>query len=159
MFDVPLVIMMTDDEKTIFGKKTFTKAEMQSLVRGNARDILAVGFDPKKTFLFSDFEFMGGAFYRNVVSVSRCITLNASKAVFGFNDRCVDIISLFRVSDITYMAVTLWVKHILCRFRRRHLSPLRSLTYLGRMWKRFPEFRLLFLAPSTKILTFASAEM
>ena len=92
MFDVPLVIMMTDDEKTLFGKKTYTTAEMRTFVRGNARDILAVGFDPEKTFLFSDFEFMGGAFYRNVVKVSRCITLNASKAVFGFNDRYVAFI-------------------------------------------------------------------
>jgi tryptophanyl-tRNA synthetase len=87
VFDVPLVIMMTDDEKTIFGKKAYTIAEMRGFVRQNARDILAVGFDPKKTFLFSDFEYMGGAFYENVVKVSRCITLNASKAVFGFNDR------------------------------------------------------------------------
>ncbi|KAF2458549.1 hypothetical protein BDY21DRAFT_385081 [Lineolata rhizophorae] len=86
VFDVPLVIMMTDDEKTLFGKKAYTMAEMRTFVRRHARDILAVGFDPKKTFLFSDFEFVGGAFYRNVVDVSRCITLNISKAVFGFND-------------------------------------------------------------------------
>lgn len=89
VFDVPLVIMMTDDEKYLFGKKTHTMAEMRKFARENARDILAVGFDRKKTFLFSDFEFMGGAFYENVVKVSRCITLNASKAVFGFNDRYV----------------------------------------------------------------------
>jgi tryptophanyl-tRNA synthetase len=89
VFDVPLVIMMTDDEKTLFGKKPYTEVEMRNFVLENARDILAVGFDPKKTFLFSDFEFMGGAFYRNVVNISRCITLNASKAVFGFNDRYV----------------------------------------------------------------------
>jgi tryptophanyl-tRNA synthetase len=67
--------------------------EMRTFVRNNARDILAVGFDPKKTFLFSDFEFMSGAFYENVVKVSRCITLNSRKAVFGFNDRCVTITS------------------------------------------------------------------
>ncbi|KAF1963106.1 Nucleotidylyl transferase [Byssothecium circinans] len=59
VFDVPLVIMMTDDEKFLFGKKAYTMDEMRTFVRGNARDILAVGFDPKKTFLFSDFEFMG----------------------------------------------------------------------------------------------------
>lgn len=87
VFDVPLVIMMTDDEKYMFSKKPATIADMRGYVRGNARDILAVGFDVKKTFLFSDFEFMGGAFYENVVKVSRCITLNTSKAVFGFNDR------------------------------------------------------------------------
>jgi len=81
--------MMTDDEKYLFSKKPCTVDEMRSFVRGNARDILAVGFDVKKTFLFNDFDFMGGAFYQNVVKVSRCITLNASKAVFGFDDRYV----------------------------------------------------------------------
>ena len=43
----------------------------------------------KKTFIFSDLEFMGGAFYENVVKVSRCITYNVSKAVFGFMERFV----------------------------------------------------------------------
>ena len=32
---------------------------------------------------------MGGAFYQNVVKVSRCVTGNQSKAIFGFNDRSV----------------------------------------------------------------------
>ncbi|KAK7213013.1 hypothetical protein V2G26_020191 [Clonostachys chloroleuca] len=86
VFDVPLVIMMTDDEKMIFGKKVFSLEEMRGFVRGNATDILAVGFDVKKTFLFSDFDFMGGAFYQNVVKISRQITQNTSKAVFGFTD-------------------------------------------------------------------------
>ncbi|KAK5796596.1 hypothetical protein VI817_005881 [Penicillium citrinum] len=47
---------------------------------------MRVGFDLKKTFLFSDFDFMGGAFYQNVVQISGLITYNTSKAVFGFND-------------------------------------------------------------------------
>ncbi|KAL1978497.1 hypothetical protein VTN31DRAFT_1356 [Thermomyces dupontii] len=86
VFDVPLVIMMTDDEKIIFGKKNHTIEEMKTFTRNNAKDILAVGFDVNKTFLFSDFDFMGGAFYENVVKISRLITYNTSKAVFGFND-------------------------------------------------------------------------
>ncbi|RDL36286.1 Uncharacterized protein BP5553_05638 [Venustampulla echinocandica] len=86
VFDVPLVIMMTDDEKIIFGKKAHTLEEMRAFTRQNAKDILAVGFDLKKTFLFSDFDFMGKAFYENVVQISRLITYNTSKAVFGFND-------------------------------------------------------------------------
>jgi len=89
VFDVPLVIMMTDDEKIIFGKKNHTIEEMKTFTRNNAKDILAVGFDVNKTFLFSDFDFMGGAFYENVVKISRHITYNTSKAVFGFNERYV----------------------------------------------------------------------
>ena len=87
VFDVPLVIMMTDDEKIIFGKKNHTLGEMRTFMRNNAKDILAVGFDQKKTFLFSDFDYMGGSFYQNVVQISRLITYNTSKAVFGFSDR------------------------------------------------------------------------
>ncbi|KAI9760208.1 MAG: tryptophan--tRNA ligase [Chaenotheca gracillima] len=86
VFDVPLVIMMTDDEKYIFSKKQVTVADVKGYMRENAKDIIAVGFDIKKTFLFSDFNYMGGAFYQNVVKVSRLITHNQSKATFGFNE-------------------------------------------------------------------------
>ncbi|KAH0550962.1 tryptophan--tRNA ligase [Trichoglossum hirsutum] len=85
VFDVPLVIMLTDDEKFLF-KMNLSIEEVIGFSRQNAKDIIAVGFDPKKTFIFSDLEFMGGAFYKNVVRVSRCVTANQSKAIFGFDD-------------------------------------------------------------------------
>ena len=62
---------------------------MREFVRANARDILDVGLNPKNTFLFNGFDFMGGASYENTVIVLACINLDASKAVFGFNDRYV----------------------------------------------------------------------
>jgi hypothetical protein len=37
----------------------------------NAKDIIACGFDVTKTFIFSDFEYVGGAFYRNIISIQR----------------------------------------------------------------------------------------
>ena len=77
---------MTDDEKYIFGEKR-TIEEVQGFTRGNAKDIIAVGFDPKKTFIFSDYDYMGGAFYRNVTRMSKHVTLNVARAVFGFNER------------------------------------------------------------------------
>lgn len=70
VFDVPLVIMLTDDEKFLF-KQDLTIEDTLRFSESNAADIIAVGFDPKKTFIFSDFEFMGGAFYKNVVRLSR----------------------------------------------------------------------------------------
>ncbi|TQS37902.1 hypothetical protein Golomagni_01606 [Golovinomyces magnicellulatus] len=84
-FDVPLIIMLTDDEKYIFNEKR-TIEEVTSYTWNNAKDIIAVGFDPKKTFIFSDFEYMGGAFYKNVARISKHITLNVARAVFGFNE-------------------------------------------------------------------------
>ena len=86
VFDVPLVIMLTDDEKFLF-KPSLTIEDVKSFSRQNARDIIALGFDRKKTFMFSDLEFMGGAFYENVVRISRCVTGSQSKAIFGFEDR------------------------------------------------------------------------
>lgn len=85
VFDVPLVIMMTDDEKFLF-KEDLTVDDVRGFSRENAKDIIAVGFDPKKTFIFSDYDFMGGAFYRNVTRVSKTITLNTARSTFGFND-------------------------------------------------------------------------
>lgn len=86
VFDVPLIIMLTDDEKYLFSEKR-TIEEVQGYTTGNAKDIIAVGFDSKKTFMFSDFDFMGGAFYKNVVRMAKHMTLNVVRAVFGFDDR------------------------------------------------------------------------
>ncbi|KAH8893357.1 tryptophanyl-tRNA synthetase [Thozetella sp. PMI_491] len=85
VFDVPLIIMMTDDEKYLFSEKR-TIEEVQGFCRTNVKDIIAIGFDPKKTFIFSDFDYVGGAFYRNIVRVAKHITYNQAKAIFGFND-------------------------------------------------------------------------
>lgn len=87
VFDVPLIIMLTDDEKYLFSEK-YSIEDVTKFSWGNARDIIAVGFDPKKTFIFSDYEYMGGAFYRNVTRMAKLITLNTARAVFGFDGRC-----------------------------------------------------------------------
>ncbi len=58
VFDVPLVIEMTDDEKFLF-KKDLSLDEANRLAHENAKDIIAMGFDIKKTFIFSDLEYMG----------------------------------------------------------------------------------------------------
>lgn len=57
MFDVPLVIQLTDDEKTLW--KDLTIEQAMKLARENAKDIIAMGFDVNKTFIFSDLDFMG----------------------------------------------------------------------------------------------------
>ncbi|KAL2258278.1 hypothetical protein VTK26DRAFT_8452 [Humicola hyalothermophila] len=84
-FDVPLIIMMTDDEKYLFSEKK-TIEEVRGYCDSNAKDIIAIGFDPAKTFIFSDFDYVGGAFYKNIVRLSKHITLNQARAIFGFND-------------------------------------------------------------------------
>lgn len=86
VFNVPLVIMLTDDEKFLFSEKRTIK-EVKHFARENSKDIIACGFDSKKTFIFSDIQFMGGAFYENVLRIAKMITLNQSRAIFGSDGR------------------------------------------------------------------------
>jgi tryptophanyl-tRNA synthetase len=48
---------MSDDEKVIW--KDISVEEGARLSVENARDIIALGFDPEKTFIFSNLTFMG----------------------------------------------------------------------------------------------------
>jgi len=79
---VPLVVQLTDDEKALW--RGLDVDEARRLARENAKDIIACGFDVDKTFVFSDFGYLGGAFYRNVVRVQRCVTFNQVRGIFGF---------------------------------------------------------------------------
>ncbi|XP_050069907.1 tryptophan--tRNA ligase, cytoplasmic [Anopheles maculipalpis] len=85
-FDVPLVIQLTDDEKTLW--KDLTVEQSMRMARENAKDIIALGFDPSKTFIFSNLEFMGQCpqFYQNIIRIQKCVTFNQVKGIFGFGD-------------------------------------------------------------------------
>lgn len=97
VFDVPLVIELTDDEKFLF-KPKLTIQDVKKFAAENAKDIIAVGFNPENTFIFSDLQYMGGGFYETVVRVSRQITGSTAKAVFGFTDS--DCIGKFHFASI-----------------------------------------------------------
>ncbi|GAA5897318.1 hypothetical protein JCM5296_000997 [Sporobolomyces johnsonii] len=83
VFDCPLVIQLTDDEKFLF-KPSLKLEQCNTFAYQNAKDIIACGFKEDKTFIFSDLDFVGGAFYRNVVKISRLITARQSQQTFGF---------------------------------------------------------------------------
>ncbi|KAJ3111728.1 tryptophan--tRNA ligase [Phlyctochytrium bullatum] len=85
VFDAPLVVQLTDDEKFLF-KPELKIEEARKYCMENARDIMAFGFNPDKTFIFSNFDHMGGGFYRNVQKIAKQITYNTAKATFGFSD-------------------------------------------------------------------------
>lgn len=72
------------DEKFLFSPKK-TADETIAFGKANAKDIIACGFDSNKTFIFSDFEYVGGAFYKNIIRFSKKVTYNTARAVFGFN--------------------------------------------------------------------------
>jgi len=86
VFDVPLVIQLTDDEKFLWKDMKFEDA--QKLAMENAKDIISLGFDKEKTFIFSDLNFIGQcpAFYHNMIRIQKCVTYNQVKGIFGFGD-------------------------------------------------------------------------
>lgn len=86
VFEVPLVIQLTDDEKFLW--KDLSLKEVMKLARENAKDIIACGFDPEKTFIFSDFTFIGQCpeFYQNIVRIQRSVTCSQVKGIFGVTD-------------------------------------------------------------------------
>lgn len=81
-FNVPLVIQITDDEK--FFHKLMTLEDAYRFGFENVRDIIACGFDVKKTFIFSDCDYMGHM-YRNVIRVQRAMTFKQCRGCFGFD--------------------------------------------------------------------------
>nr|CDS26036.1 tryptophanyl tRNA synthetase [Hymenolepis microstoma] len=86
VFNVPLVIQLTDDEKFLW--RNIPMDEIINLARENAKDIIATGFDPKNTFIFNNFTYMGQCpeFYRTVVNIQRLVTFNQARAIFGFTE-------------------------------------------------------------------------
>lgn len=57
VFDVPLIIQISDDEKYLWKDLTLEQAYIYTME--NVKDIIACGFDINKTFIFSDLEYMG----------------------------------------------------------------------------------------------------
>ncbi|KAK5133765.1 hypothetical protein LTR08_007415 [Meristemomyces frigidus] len=92
MFDVPLVIMLTDDEKYLYTRNKndgHQKAgaaadDFLDYAYENIKDIIALGFDPKKTFIYTDYEYLGGHYYRNVSEFESLVTFNQASGAFGF---------------------------------------------------------------------------
>ena len=50
--------------------------DAKKLALENAKDIIALGFDMSKTFIFSDFMHIGGAFYENMIDIMKHVTFN-----------------------------------------------------------------------------------
>lgn len=86
VFDVPLVIQMTDDEKFLW--KDLTLEEANKLAYQNIKDIIAFGFDPEKTFIFCDLDYIPSCkeFYWNMNRIQKCVNFNQAQKIFGFDE-------------------------------------------------------------------------
>ncbi|KAL4797607.1 hypothetical protein BDV19DRAFT_377434 [Aspergillus venezuelensis] len=84
VFDVPLVFMLTDDEKALF-KDTLTFEETLHFAMENAKEIIALGFDVKKTFIYSDLKYVSNHILMNTWEFSKLVTFNQVRGAFGFD--------------------------------------------------------------------------
>ncbi|MDT7895513.1 MAG: tryptophan--tRNA ligase [Desulfurococcales archaeon] len=82
-FDVNVYIMITDDEKFLDEEK-MSLEEASKWAYENTLDIIAVGFNPDKTFIFHDTEYIG-KMYPLALKIAKKINYNLVKAVFGFS--------------------------------------------------------------------------
>jgi tryptophanyl-tRNA synthetase len=85
-FRANLYIQLTDDEKFLEESRGLTLADTAYWSKDNMLNIAAVGFDPDRTFIFRNTEFMG-RMYKIVLKVARKINFSWVRAVFGFNEQ------------------------------------------------------------------------
>jgi tryptophanyl-tRNA synthetase len=79
---VPMYVQITDDEK-FWARSGLSREETARWGLENLYDILALGFDPKRTHVFFDSRSIA-ALYPLAIRVARRITYSNVKAVFGF---------------------------------------------------------------------------
>ena len=82
VFGVDLWFQITDDEKFLF-KEDLSLEETNKLGYENALDVIAMGFDPKKTRIFVDTDY-AKTLYPQALRVAKHLNFSTTKAVFGF---------------------------------------------------------------------------
>jgi tryptophanyl-tRNA synthetase len=83
LFGAELYFQMTDDEKFL-QKDELSANATRSFSYDNALDLIALGFDPKKTRIFLDTEY-ARTLYPVALEVAKRVTFSAARAVFGFD--------------------------------------------------------------------------
>lgn len=84
VFDVNVYIEITDDEKFL-RNQDYTLEQTSEWSYQNILDIIAVGFDPDKTFIFQDTEYIKNI-YPLVTKIAKKLNFSQVKATFGFNN-------------------------------------------------------------------------
>ena len=83
-FNVELWFQFPNEEKFLF-KKELEYAETQKWLHENMLDVIALGFDPKKTHFLIDTR-DAGLMYSEACKVAKKITFNMVKSSFGLDD-------------------------------------------------------------------------
>jgi len=85
-FGANLYVQITDDEKFLYEKRGLTLDETKRWAYENILDIIGVGLDKDRTFIFQDTEYMGNI-YPLAIKVARRINFSVTRAVFGFDEQ------------------------------------------------------------------------
>jgi len=84
-FGVEMWFHIPDEEKFFF-KKDLTLEDTKKMAYDNILDIIACGFNPKKTKIFLDTEY-AKTMYPLACRIAKKITFSTAKAVFGFTNQ------------------------------------------------------------------------
>ena len=84
VFDAKLYFQMTDDEKFLF-HHDFSIEKSVGFTYENALDVVALGFDVKKTKIISDIKNID-ALYTLSIKIAKHINFSVVRAVFGFEE-------------------------------------------------------------------------
>jgi tryptophanyl-tRNA synthetase len=82
-YGVPVFIPISDDESYV-SKKVESQEEAFKNAKLLAKDMLALGFDPKNTFIIIDQIFTN--IYNLAIKLSRHITMSEVKAIYGYKN-------------------------------------------------------------------------
>lgn len=83
-FNAHLWFQFPDEEKFLF-KENISMEDTENYTRENAYDVIALGFDPKKTHFLIDTKH-ANLMYKEAVKVAKKITFSTTKAAFGFTN-------------------------------------------------------------------------
>jgi len=114
IFDVDLYFQFTDDEKFLFNKD-LTLEETWELTKQNAADVLAAGFNPKKTHFIVDTHH-AKLLYPHALAVAKRINFSVVKSTFGFtNDQNIGAIFFTAMQAVpAFLPSALAKKNIPC---------------------------------------------
>lgn len=83
-FGAELWFQFPDEEKFLL-KENLSLEETEKLTYDNMLDVIALGFDPKKTHFLVDTKH-AGVMYKEAVKIAKRITFSTVKSSFGFDD-------------------------------------------------------------------------
>lgn len=86
VFNAVVVFQIADDEKYFFKGRVGEFDTYYELGHQNARDVIALGFDPEKTYLFSNHDIKSDPSYKRVADdLAHLVKLSDIQAIFGLS--------------------------------------------------------------------------